>query len=99
MLNVTNLRKVYGSGETATEAIADVSFEVGRGEFVCIVGPSGAGKTTLLKTVSGLMAPTAGRVELDGEAGGGPPGGEGPRFPGHNPPPCPGGEGGGKAPV
>jgi len=73
MLNVTNLRKVYGSGETATEAIADVSFEVGRGEFVCIVGPSGAGKTTLLKTVSGLMAPTAGRVELDGEAVDGPP--------------------------
>jgi NitT/TauT family transport system ATP-binding protein len=73
MLNVTNLRKVYGSGDTATEAIADVSFEVGKGEFVCIVGPSGAGKTTLLKTVSGLMAPTAGRVELAGEPVDGPP--------------------------
>jgi NitT/TauT family transport system ATP-binding protein len=73
MLKVTNLRKVYGSGETATEAIADVSFEVGRGEFVCIVGPSGAGKTTLLKTISGLMAPTGGRVELAGEPVDGPP--------------------------
>src|SRR5919199_739030 len=73
MLKVTNLRKVYGSGETATEAIADVSFEVGKGEFVCIVGPSGAGKTTLLKTVSGLMAPTSGRVELAGEPVDGPP--------------------------
>jgi NitT/TauT family transport system ATP-binding protein len=73
MLKVTNLRKVYGSGETATEAIADLSFEVKKGEFVCIVGPSGAGKTTLLKTVSGLMAPTAGDVELAGEKVSGPP--------------------------
>jgi NitT/TauT family transport system ATP-binding protein len=73
MLKVTNLRKVYGTGDGATEAIADVSFSVDKGEFVCIVGPSGAGKTTLLKTVSGLMAPTAGEVELAGEQVSGPP--------------------------
>jgi NitT/TauT family transport system ATP-binding protein len=73
MLKVTNLRKVYGTGDGATEAIADVSFAVEKGEFVCIVGPSGAGKTTLLKTVSGLMAPTAGEVELAGEKVSGPP--------------------------
>jgi NitT/TauT family transport system ATP-binding protein len=73
MLKVTNLRKVYGSGETATEAIADLSFEVEKGEFVCIVGPSGAGKTTLLKTMSGLMAPTSGEVEIAGQRVQGPP--------------------------
>jgi NitT/TauT family transport system ATP-binding protein len=73
MLKVTHLRKVYGSGDTATEAIADLSFEVAKGEFVCIVGPSGAGKTTLLKTVSGLMAPTSGDVELAGAPVQGPP--------------------------
>jgi len=73
MLKVTKLRKVYGTGDAATEAIADLSFEVDKGEFVCIVGPSGAGKTTLLKTVSGLMAPTAGEIELAGEKVAGPP--------------------------
>ena len=61
MLKITNLSKTYGTGETATQAIADLSFEVNRGEFVCIVGPSGCGKTTLLKTMSGLLPATAAR--------------------------------------
>ena len=47
-------------------AIGDLSFEVAAGELACIVGPSGCGKTTLLRTVSGLLAPTSGSVELDG---------------------------------
>lgn len=46
--------------------VADVSLEVGAGEFVGIIGPNGAGKTTLFNLLSGLMAPTAGRVELRG---------------------------------
>jgi NitT/TauT family transport system ATP-binding protein len=67
MLEVTRLSKTYGAGEHATRAIADVSFRVDAGEFVCIVGPSGCGKTTLLKTICGLLDPTGGEVELDGE--------------------------------
>ncbi len=67
MLKITNLSKTYGTGDTATEAIADLSFEVNRGEFVCIVGPSGCGKTTLLKAISGLLPATSGTVELDGK--------------------------------
>ena len=67
MLKITNLSKTYGSGATATQAIEDLSFEVEPGEFVCIVGPSGCGKTTLLKTMSGLLEPTSGSVELDGK--------------------------------
>jgi NitT/TauT family transport system ATP-binding protein len=48
-----------------TEAVRDVSFAVGRGEFVTIVGPSGCGKSTLLKIASGLLEPTAGTVAVD----------------------------------
>src|SRR4029079_1106903 len=66
MLKVTHLSKTYGSGPKATRAIGDLSFEIEAGEFVCIVGPSGCGKTTLLKTMSGLLEPTSGTVEVDG---------------------------------
>jgi NitT/TauT family transport system ATP-binding protein len=60
MLQVENLAKAYGDNP----AIADVGFEVSEREFVCVVGPSGCGKTTLLKCMSGLLAPSAGRVLL-----------------------------------
>jgi NitT/TauT family transport system ATP-binding protein len=63
MLRIESLAKSYGD----TPAIADVGFEVSEREFVCVVGPSGCGKTTLLKCMSGLLAPTAGRVLLDGK--------------------------------
>ena len=73
MLKVSHLSKTYGSGDNATHAIGDVSFEVEAGEFVCIVGPSGCGKTTLLKTMSGLLEPTSGTVEVGGKRVTGPP--------------------------
>jgi branched-chain amino acid transport system ATP-binding protein len=47
--------------------VADVSLEVGEGEFLGIIGPNGAGKTSLFNLLSGLYRPTAGRVELNGE--------------------------------
>jgi NitT/TauT family transport system ATP-binding protein len=65
MLRVEHLSKRYGD----VEAIADVSFSVEAGELVCVVGPSGCGKTTLLKCISGLLEPTAGRIEVAGERG------------------------------
>ncbi|MGB7076237.1 MAG: ABC transporter ATP-binding protein [Xanthobacteraceae bacterium] len=67
MLEVKHLRKVYEDSSRTIEAIRDVSFGVGQGELVCIVGPSGAGKTTLLKCIAGLLAPTAGTVVLEGQ--------------------------------
>ena len=68
LLSVESLNKVYGGATRSIEALRDVTFTVGDGEFVCIVGPSGAGKTTLLKCLSGLLSPTAGRIMLQDEA-------------------------------
>ena len=73
MLRVEHLKKTYGEGDDAVEAIGDVSFELGEREFVCVVGPSGCGKTTLLKCMSGLLEPTRGEVRLRGERVAGPP--------------------------
>src|SRR3954453_15476629 len=73
MLRVDHLKKTYGEGKDAVEAIGDVSLEVAEKEFACIVGPSGCGKTTLLKCMSGLLAPTAGEVRLRDQRVDGPP--------------------------
>ena len=48
-----------------TEAVADATFSVDRGEFVTVVGPSGCGKSTLLRIASGLLEPTGGSVTID----------------------------------
>jgi NitT/TauT family transport system ATP-binding protein len=53
-------------GPGAREALADVSFRVAPGEFVCLVGTSGTGKSTLLRCVGGLLRPTSGRIVLRG---------------------------------
>nr|WP_232021723.1 ABC transporter ATP-binding protein [Pseudonocardia autotrophica] len=67
VLSVRSLRKSYNTGRpTERLAIADVTFDVGLGEFVCVVGPSGAGKTTLLRCLSGLLPPTSGEVRFEG---------------------------------
>lgn len=68
LLSVDGVRKVYpGSrGTAATTAIDDLTFDVGRGEFVVVVGPSGCGKTTMLRCLSGLMVPTEGTVTFGG---------------------------------
>ncbi|NLB47366.1 MAG: ABC transporter ATP-binding protein [Microbacteriaceae bacterium] len=57
----------------AVEAVRDLTFTIGKGQLVCIVGPSGAGKTTLLKCIAGLLPPTGGRLELEGKQITGPP--------------------------
>jgi len=49
-------------------ALQDITFDVARGEFACVVGPSGAGKTTLLRTLAGLAQPTSGEALFRGHA-------------------------------
>ncbi len=73
ILDVRGLRKVYGSGEGAVEAIRNLTFTIAPGELTCIVGPSGAGKTTLLKCIAGLLDSTEGEIRLEGEIVTGPP--------------------------
>jgi NitT/TauT family transport system ATP-binding protein len=73
ILSVESLRKVYGSGAGAVEAIGNLDFTIGHNELICIVGPSGAGKTTFLRCLSGLLAPTSGQVVLEGKKVEGPP--------------------------
>lgn len=73
LLRVEGLKKIYAGKTRTVEALRDITFTVGDGEMVCIVGPSGAGKTTLLKCLSGLLSPTAGQVLLDGKPVSGPP--------------------------
>jgi NitT/TauT family transport system ATP-binding protein len=67
ILQIHGVGKIYGTGPKATHALADVSFGVEDGEFVCVVGPSGCGKTTLLKCVAGLLRPTRGEIVLRGK--------------------------------
>ncbi|MBR4582014.1 MAG: ABC transporter ATP-binding protein [Lachnospiraceae bacterium] len=66
ILEIKNLCKVYGSGETKVDALKDVSFDVDQGEFVAIVGPSGSGKSTLLHILGGVDLPTSGEVIISG---------------------------------
>ena len=67
LLEVKNISKTYGSGETAVKALKNVSFSVPKGEFVAIVGESGSGKSTLLNLIGALDTPTSGKVFVDGK--------------------------------
>ena len=63
MLKVENLSVHYGM----IQAVRDVSFEVNEGEVVSLIGANGAGKTTILRTISGLVRPSAGKIEFLGK--------------------------------
>lgn len=63
MLKVENLSVHYGM----IKAVRDVSFEVNEGEVVSLIGANGAGKTTILRTLSGLVRPSAGKIEFLGK--------------------------------
>lgn len=67
MISLRNITKTYEDGGK-TQALKGVSLEIGKGEFVAIMGPSGSGKSTLMHIIGALDIPTSGTYELDGEA-------------------------------
>ena len=66
IVTATEVRRRYGEGEAAVDALAGVSTQFERGRFAAIMGPSGSGKSTLMHILAGLDKPTSGSVELDG---------------------------------
>lgn len=63
-IRINGLRKRYGKGETAVDALKGVDMQVAPGEVVGLIGPSGSGKSTLLKCLGAVIEPTAGRMTL-----------------------------------
>ncbi len=63
-IHIEGLRKRYGEGDTAVDALKDVNMIVAPGEVVGLVGPSGSGKSTLLKCLGAVIEPSAGRMTL-----------------------------------
>lgn len=66
ILQVEELTKIYGKGDTTVTALHGVSFQVSKGEFVAIIGASGSGKSTLMNLIGGIDRPTSGNVTIDG---------------------------------
>ena len=66
ILEVKNIEKYYGSKSNLTKAIDNISFNIGTGEFIGIMGASGSGKTTLLNCISTIDRVTAGKIVIDG---------------------------------
>jgi len=66
MIRLEHLTKVYATAHGPVTSVQDVSFEVGAGETCVLLGPSGCGKTTTLRMINRLVAPTSGRILIDG---------------------------------
>ena len=66
LLSIYHIRYAYHSLQGETPALADISFQVEKGEFLAVVGPSGCGKSTLLSLICGLIQPEEGSILLDG---------------------------------
>jgi putative ABC transport system ATP-binding protein len=67
IIQLQELSRHYGEGETLVKALDEVTINIEQGEIVALLGPSGSGKTTLLNTIAALDIPTSGTYEFNGE--------------------------------
>ena len=67
LITINNVDLDYEGKGGPIRALEDITFNIYRGEFICVLGPSGCGKSTLLKIIAGFINPTTGRITLDGE--------------------------------
>ena len=67
LIDLKDIAKHFGEGETRVDALRAVDLQVKAGEVIALLGPSGSGKTTLLNVIGCILAPSSGRVVLDGE--------------------------------
>ena len=67
VIELKNVKKVYGKGDAQVEALKDINFKANKGEVVLIMGPSGAGKSTFLTIAGSLQKPTSGEVLINDE--------------------------------
>lgn len=67
MIEIRNLSKIYGAGESEVIALKDISMNIEEGEFVSVMGTSGSGKSTLLHLMGGLDYPTDGQIFFEGK--------------------------------
>ena len=66
-VSLEDVKKIYQMGEVQIMAAAGIDFQIERGEFAVVVGPSGAGKTTVLNILGGMDTATSGEVWIDGK--------------------------------
>ena len=66
-LEINNLKKSFGTGESRVEVLKGIQFSVEKGEICVLLGPSGSGKSTLLNMIGALDTPTSGKVFIDGK--------------------------------
>jgi putative ABC transport system ATP-binding protein len=67
IIEVINLTKKYGSGDTQVTALDSVNISIEEGQFVAVMGPSGCGKSTLLHLIGGLDRPSGGTIYIEGK--------------------------------
>ncbi|MDN7243304.1 ABC transporter ATP-binding protein [Planococcus sp. N028] len=68
VLEMTGVKKTFGSGHKQVDALKETNFEAGKGELIAVIGPSGSGKSTFLTIAGGLLSPTSGEILINNKS-------------------------------